>query len=42
MTKILIVEDEAGLRQGLEINLRHENYETARRRSASFTRRTPG
>jgi DNA-binding response OmpR family regulator len=28
MTKILIVEDEAGLRQGLEINLRHENYET--------------
>src|SRR5688572_30450553 len=29
MTKILIVEDEAGLRQGLEINLRHENYETA-------------
>ena len=23
MTKILIVEDEAGLRQGLEINLRH-------------------
>jgi DNA-binding response OmpR family regulator len=29
MTKIMIVEDEAGLRQGLEINLRHENYETA-------------
>jgi DNA-binding response OmpR family regulator len=29
MTKILIVEDEAGLRQGLEINLRLENYETA-------------
>ena len=29
MTKILIVEDEAGLRQGLEINLRHENYETS-------------
>ncbi len=29
MTKILIVEDEAGLRQGLEINLRHESYETA-------------
>ena len=29
MTKILIVEDEAGLRQGLEINLRHENYDTA-------------
>ena len=29
MTKILIVEDEGGLRQGLEINLRHENYETA-------------
>ena len=28
MSKILIVEDEAGLRQGLEINLRHENYET--------------
>ena len=28
MTKILIVEDEAGLRQGLEINLRMENYET--------------
>jgi DNA-binding response OmpR family regulator len=28
MTKILIVEDEAGLRQGLEINLRLENYET--------------
>jgi len=28
MTKILIVEDEAGLRQGLEINLRHENCET--------------
>jgi len=28
MTKILVVEDEAGLRQGLEINLRHENYET--------------
>ncbi len=28
MTKILIVEDEGGLRQGLEINLRHENYET--------------
>ena len=28
MTKILIVEDEAGLRQGLEINLRHENFET--------------
>src|SRR5436309_2284028 len=28
MTRILIVEDEAGLRQGLEINLRHENYET--------------
>lgn len=29
MTKILIVEDEAGLRQGLEINLRHEGYDTA-------------
>ena len=29
MAKILIVEDEAGLRQGLEINLRLENYETA-------------
>jgi DNA-binding response OmpR family regulator len=29
MTKIMIVEDEAGLRQGLEINLRLENYETA-------------
>jgi DNA-binding response OmpR family regulator len=28
MTKILVVEDEAGLRQGLEINLRMENYET--------------
>ena len=28
MTKILIVEDEAGLRQGLEINLRLESYET--------------
>lgn len=28
MTKILIVEDEPGLRQGLEINLRLENYET--------------
>ena len=28
MTKIMIVEDEAGLRQGLDINLRHENYET--------------
>ena len=28
MMKILIVEDEAGLRQGLDINLRHENYET--------------
>src|SRR3954464_14171825 len=28
MTRILIVEDEAGLRQGLEINLRDENYET--------------
>jgi DNA-binding response OmpR family regulator len=28
-TKILIVEDEAGLRQGMEINLRLENYETA-------------
>ena len=28
MTKILIVEDEGGLRQGLDINLRHENYET--------------
>ncbi|MDP9361824.1 MAG: response regulator transcription factor [Acidobacteriota bacterium] len=28
MTKILLVEDEAGLRQGLEINLRMENYET--------------
>ena len=28
MTKILIVEDEAGLRQGLEINLRLENYDT--------------
>ena len=27
MTKILIVEDEAGLRQGLEINLRLEGYE---------------
>ena len=31
MTKILIVEDEAGLRQGLEINLRMENYDTAQR-----------
>ncbi len=29
MTKIMIVEDEAGLRQGLEINLRLENYDTA-------------
>src|SRR6266571_6542405 len=28
MTRILIVEDEAGLRQGLEINLHMENYET--------------
>jgi DNA-binding response OmpR family regulator len=28
MTRILVVEDEAGLRQGLEINLRMENYET--------------
>jgi DNA-binding response OmpR family regulator len=28
MSKILIVEDEPGLRQGLEINLRLENYET--------------
>ncbi len=28
MTKILIVEVEGGLRQGLEINLRHENYDT--------------
>ena len=28
MTKILIVEDDAGLRQGLEINLRLENHET--------------
>lgn len=28
MSKILIVEDDAGLRQGLEINLRLENYET--------------
>ena len=28
MTKILIVEDDAGLRQGLEINLRLENYQT--------------
>jgi DNA-binding response OmpR family regulator len=28
MTKILIVEDEAGLRQGLEINLRLETFET--------------
>ncbi len=28
MTKIMVVEDEAGLRQGLEINLRMENYET--------------
>ena len=28
MTKVLIVEDDAGLRQGLEINLRLENYET--------------
>jgi DNA-binding response OmpR family regulator len=28
MTRILVVEDEAGLRQGLEINLRHENYDT--------------
>ena len=28
MTRILIVEDDAGLRQGLEINLRLENYET--------------
>jgi DNA-binding response OmpR family regulator len=27
MTKILIVEDDAGLRQALEINLRLENYE---------------
>ncbi|HVT02764.1 MAG TPA: response regulator transcription factor, partial [Thermoanaerobaculia bacterium] len=29
MTKILIVEDDAGLRQALEINLRLENYETS-------------
>jgi len=29
MTKVLIVEDDAGLRQGLEINLRLENYETS-------------
>ena len=28
MTKVLIVEDDAGLRQGLEINLRLEQYET--------------
>ncbi len=28
MTKIMVVEDEAGLRQGLEINLRMENFET--------------
>ena len=28
MTRILIVEDEAGLRQGLDINLRLEHYET--------------
>lgn len=28
MTKILIVEDDAGLRQGLEINLRLEGHET--------------
>ena len=28
MTKILIVEDDAGLRQGLEINLRLEGYDT--------------
>ncbi|HKB79980.1 MAG TPA: response regulator transcription factor [Thermoanaerobaculia bacterium] len=28
MSTILIVEDEAGLRQGLDINLRLENYET--------------
>jgi DNA-binding response OmpR family regulator len=28
MTKILIVEDDAGLRQGLEINLRIEGHET--------------
>lgn len=28
MTKVLIVEDDAGLRQGLEINLRLEDYET--------------
>ena len=27
MTKILVVEDDAGLRQALEINLRLENYE---------------
>ncbi len=28
MSKILIVEDDAGLRQGLDINLRLENHET--------------
>ncbi len=28
MTKVLIVEDDAGLRQGLDINLRLENYDT--------------
>lgn len=28
MTKILVIEDDAGLRQGLEINLRLEGYET--------------
>lgn len=28
MTKILVAEDDAGLRQGLEINLRLEGYET--------------
>jgi DNA-binding response OmpR family regulator len=28
MTRILVVEDDAGLRQGLEINLRLEGYET--------------
>ncbi len=28
MSKVLLVEDDAGLRQGLEINLRMESYET--------------